>query len=471
MKIRQIIESRIHTLKLYDKHGKFVAHDTCIHEYYCIRQQLLDGYNEDDIIGIRFEKNYRYILTLLACMSVELPYIPLSLEWPDERIKQIEALSGCKVLEEDMLDYTLKGETSAQDSFSNETLYIIFTSGSTGAPKGVKIPRSAYEEFLIWSGEYFTDIDEKDRMLLTTDFTFDISLVDISLLLMKNLSLYVSNFENNVFKMLYEIETYRITTHSTVPYNYSMIMHENVYSKANLSSLQHIMIGGARFPNNLYASFQTLMPECSIYNFYGPTEATIYCAIEKFDYTSSELYKNNITIGKPFANNVFTIIDGELYISGPQLMSGYLNNPEKTEEALVSIDGKEYYKSGDVVFVNEEGKYFIVGRNDDTIKVTGYRVNLSDIDSYLLQPDYINNVATIAIENSTSEHDLVTYIILDDETISTKQIKNDLKKIMPSYQIPKYIEIVKSFPLNNSGKICKLTLKKTYIDKKRRRKK
>ena len=471
MQIRKQIKDRITTLKLYDKQGNLIPTHQCIDEFYIIRNRLLCSYTQEDIVGIRFAKDYRYVLALLACMSIELPYIPLSKEWPQERIKQIEMLSGCHTIEESMFDF-VHGEREVSDAhFENKILYIIFTSGSTGAPKGVKISRSAYSEFLLWSGEYFADITSEDRMLLTTDFTFDISLVDISLLLTKNLTLYMSDFNNNVFKLLYELENYKITTHSTVPYNYSMIMHDEVYAKSNLEHLQHVMIGGARFPNNLYTNFQTRMPTCTVYNFYGPTEATIYCAIAKLEHTQEELHNNNITIGKPFYHNEFMIVDDELLIAGPQLMEGYIHNPEKTAEVLVEIEGKRYYKSGDVVFKNDTGHYFIVGRKDDTIKVTGYRVNLSDIDSYMLKLDAISNVATVAIESERSEHDLVSYIILEESTMRAKEIKRALKQWMPEYQIPKFIEIVDSFPLNNSGKICKRTLKERYLEQKARSKK
>jgi len=466
MNISRIIAQSIPLLKLYDKQGIFVTPEICMREYYTLRNQLLQQYSKEDIVGLRFDKDYRYILTLLACMSVGLTYIPLSMEWPKERIDQIQSLSGCIILEEEMFSFSEGDATVSTEVFHNDILYIIFTSGSTGAPKGVKIPRVAYEDFLVWTDGYFTKITSEDRMLLTTDFTFDISLVDLSLLLTKHLSLYVSHFNNNVFKMLYELENYKITTHSTVPYNYSMVMHDDVYDKADLSALKHIMIGGARFPNNLYARFQTHLSGCDIYNFYGPTEATIYCAIHHFSYHETEVHENNITIGKPFYHNQFTMIDDELYLSGPQLMQGYLHNKEKTKEALVTIDGTVYYKSGDVVFQNELGNYFIVGRKDDTIKVTGYRVNLSDIDSYLLQLAYISNVATIAIPNESSENDLVAYMIVNDKEVTVKQIKADLKEMIPGYQIPKFIKIVEHFPLNNSGKICKLTLKEMFITKK-----
>lgn len=466
MKLHKIIEERLATIKLNDKSGNPIEPEQSFREYCIIKNMLLSEFGNGDIVGIKFDKDYKYLLTLLACMSIGLTYIPLSNKWPDERIEQIRTLSGCRVLTEEMFDFHSSNDSISNKVIMNETLYIIFTSGSTGAPKGVKISRGAYLDFLLWSNDYFIGITEDDRALLTTDFTFDISLVDVSLLLSKNIRLYMSNFNNNVFKLLYELESYKITIHSTVPYNYSMIMHEDVFPKADISSLKHIMIGGARFPNNLYANFKKYLPTANIYNFYGPTEATIYCSIHKFNYTKSEVYNNNVTIGRPFYNNRFTIIADELYIAGTQLMSGYLNDELKTSQVLIDIEGTMHYKTGDVVFKSEEGNYFIVGRKDDTVKVTGYRVNLSDIDSYILQLEYINNVATVAIENSVSENDLVSYIISDDSKVEVKKIKRDLKEIMPEYQIPKFIKIVESFPLNNSGKICKLTLKKIFQSEK-----
>ena len=463
MYLSKKIKSRINSAKIYDKKGNKVDNSVIKNEFNAIKNHLLKNYNRADIVAIKMDKDYRYLLTLLACMSIGITYIPLNIKWPNKRIEQIRELSGCYVIKEDDIDFLDIKESNVL--FENEILYIIFTSGSTGAPKGVKIKREGFINFVKWSDTYFNKINNNDKILLTTDFTFDISLVDISLLLTKDLSLYISNFNNSVFKLLYEIEQYKITTHSTVPYNYSMIMNEDVYPKANLSSLKHIMLGGARFPYNLYYSFKEKLQDCNIYNFYGPTEATIYCSIHKINYNEQEeLHKNNITIGKPFFNNEFLIYKDELLISGKQLMEGYLNNEAKTKEALVTINGKLYYKSGDIAFKNEFGNYFIVGRKDDTIKVAGYRVNLSDIDSYILSVEYINNVATIAIDNEEGENDLICYLILNDnENINIKQIKKDFKEIMPSYQIPKYIKVVDEFPLNNSGKICKLTLKDKFL--------
>jgi len=465
MYLRNLISNAIKSAKLYDKNGNLIDNKTLENEFNAIKNYLLNNYSSNDMVAINFEKDYRYVLMVFASMYVGVTFIPLNKDWPQKRVEQIQDLSGCVVITEDSIDFNNTQKSSKY--FENEILYVLFTSGSTGAPKGVKIKRESYDNFVNWINDYFSEINSQDRMLMTTDFTFDIFLVDMALFLTKNLSLFISSFNNNIFKMLYEIEKYKITTHSTVPYNYSMIMGEGIYEKANLSTLKYIILAGARFPNNLYHNFKDRIPNCSVYNAYGPTEGTIYVSCHKMTYNEDiDIYKNSITIGKPLYNTEFRVVDDELLIASKQLMKEYLNNPQKTKEVLVEIDGKTYYKSGDVVLVNDDSNYFIVGRKDDTIKTAGFRVNLSDIDSYILGLDYINNVATIAIESEGGENDLVCYVILNQDNITPKEIKKDLKDILPYYQIPKTIKIVNEFPLNNSGKICKKTLKSKFLEEK-----
>ena len=144
-------------------------------------------------------------------------------------------------------------------------------------------------------------------------------------------------------------------------------------------------------------------------------------------------------------------------------MSPVLSEPEgKNNKVLLTIGSNIYYDTGDLSFVDSNENIFIVGRSDDSLKVDGYRVNLSDIDSYIQKLGYINECATIAIEDEIKNNIMVTFIKANQGT-SKDKVYADLKSIMASYEIPKHLIFLDDFPLNNSGKICKKTLKNNYL--------
>ena len=109
-------------------------------------------------------------------------------------------------------------------------------------------------------------------------------------------------------------------------------------------------------------------------------------------------------------------------------------------------------------FFDVNGNCYIVGRKDDTVKVSGFRVNLSDVDSYIHKFEYVKDSVTICIEYDDKPNYLVSFIALDKtSSINSSKIRKDLKLHLPSFQIPKYIELIKDI-INHSGKVCKKTL-------------
>ena len=239
--------------------------------------------------------------------------------------------------------------------------------------------------------------------------------------------------------------------------------------------LKHLYIGGARFSYGLYQKcLKYLTPEVEIFNFYGPTEATVYCHVKKISYEENhDCFEGNVSIGSTLpAVDAHIVIDnkvagpgekGELYIGGNQLMREYINNPEQTNKALVQFEGKTYYRSGDLAFRSEANEFFIVGRADDTIKYRGFRINLLDIDSYVTRIPYVQDSVTISIPNEATENQTIGYIILK-EPKSIKELKKDLGALLLDYQIPEKIIFVDKFPINVSGKVCKNTLKAQYLE-------
>ena len=467
MIIKKYISSLIQgKCKLYDANGIVINQDVIFNDYNRIKNYLYANFNENDIIGINLTKNYKYLLALLACMEIGITYIPLRKKWPESRVEQIQSISECTIIDditwEDISTFSSEERDNSFKITSDKTLYIMFTSGTTGVPKGVIIKRESYENFLLWLDEYFNKINDKDRMLFTTDFTFDISLVDIGLLLVKHLNLYISSFENDILQLLFELDKFKITVHSTVPYNYTMMVNSHILHKADISNLKSLILAGSRFPYGLYQFFKESLSYVDVYNAYGPTEATIYVTCHHMNY-SNDILDHNISIGQPVNGCNVQIIDNELCISGVQVMQGYVSDEEKTNDVLLNVDGETFYKTGDLAFQDELNNFFVVGRKDDTVKISGFRVNLLDIDAYLHTLDYIKDSATIIVENKKNEDSfLVTFLILTEDK-ALPEIRSDMKKILLDYQVAKKILILENFPLNNSGKIDRKALQDIYL--------
>ncbi|MFT7562195.1 MAG: D-alanine--poly(phosphoribitol) ligase subunit 1 [Flavobacteriales bacterium] len=450
--------------------------------YTRIRNSLASAHHNDKPVGIILPKNPDYFLCILACMELGIPYVPLKEDFPEKRIREISEEADIGLfIDQDFLDTLPEQAPPLPVDYRREysddmPLYIIFTSGSSGRPKGVVISRGAFAAYLNWLELYLPSINEHDRLLQVTEFTFDISLIDLVLYLTKKTPLYFTDFGGAIFKMAQEIAKYQITAVSTVPNNINMLLSKFIVTKADFSSLHSVMIGGARMSYGLYQKLCVHFDSKSVSNFYGPTEFTIYSHAKKLTFSeNSDCDNANVSIGQPNAEVMAEIYcngqfcdhgePGELLLSGTQIMSEYINNPEKTTEVIIEVKGVPYYKTGDLAYKNDKNDFFITGRMDDTVKYRGYRINLLDIDSYIAKLHYIQDVTTIAVADEMKENITVSFIIVregDEDKISTTKVKSDLKDILIDYQIPEKIRFVSSFPVNVSGKVCKKQLLSLY---------
>lgn len=481
MDLRTLVQQRLAspTLSLYDRQGSAVATATVKEEYQFIRNALLAQVGPGEVIAIKATKDYRYLLTVLSCMEIGIPYIPMMVDYPAHRVEQIREDSDFRLLVTDDVLATMVSARTAPRALPptdpEATAYIIFTSGSTGKPKGVMIPRKALTNFMQWVGTEFAHVTSADHMLQVTEFTFDIVLTDVGLFLQKNVHTHFSNFNNDLFRLAFEVESYGITTLSTVPNNLSMLLSDVMKDRVNLEKLRTLMIAGARFSYGLYQKCKTrLGTHIDLYNLYGPTESTVYSHGKKMTFQEElDCAGLNVAIGKTLPNVTAVVVkdgqakkvgeEGELLLGGIQLLSRYMNDPEKTEKALIHWNGKTWYRTGDIAFQDTRGDYYVIGRLDDTIKVRGFRINLLDVDSYIHKLPYVEDVATIAIPHEVAENQTVAFMRLK-EPKTVKEIKKDLLQYLLDYQIPEKILFVDSYPTNSSGKIDKKVLKENYLN-------
>ncbi|MAX65666.1 MAG: AMP-binding protein [Bacteriovoracaceae bacterium] len=479
MEIQKLIHKRIFEgpFTLYDTKGEQYDIELFRSEYKKLRAYISQQVTPRGAVGIKLSKNPRFLMTILACMDAGVPYVPMRENYPQNRIDQIQAETNFSLLldEEKFLEII---QNNYQDQLlikhsPEDTLYTICTSGSTGKPKAVIAPRRAITDFWNWCDKYFAEINSEDRILQVADFTFDISLIDVGLFLHKGSCLHFSNFTGNIFTLALEIEQKEITFLNTVVNNFNMLLEDSVYSRANLSSLKTVVMGGARFTTGLYNKCVEHFSQVNVHNLYGVTEVPVYSHAKKMSFKSSDLDNHNISVGTPLGSTTAIIVSdgtklgfnqkGELLLGGGQLMKGYANDPQKTAEVLVNFENNLYYKTGDIAYQTENGEFYIVGRLDDTIKYRGYRINLLDIDSYIQNLPYVENAVSFAIPNELTQNTTICYIQLKQEK-EIKSIKKDMANILLDYQIPEKIFLVDSFPLNDNGKICKKTLKSYHLE-------
>jgi D-alanine--poly(phosphoribitol) ligase subunit 1 len=465
---------------VYDLGYREVPVDRVRSEYRAFRSSLLERHSPGDRVGLRLTRDYRYLLAVLACMETGIAFVPLRVEWPQARIDQIGGIVGfAAVFDDEAAARAMSGPAPAGLSLppvtSGQPLYCLFTSGTTGVPKGVVIPRSAYENFLGWTGRFFDSIGPGDRLLNSTDFTFDVSLAEVAIALTRRAQFFCSRFRDDLFTLLAELNDLKISVIATVPNNFTLLLDPRLLERADLSTLRHALIAGSRFPVQLARQFGASLPRTRVYNCYGPTEATIYCIARELAGDESGFVKDGtVSVGTALPGCRALVVDpdlkavaahtrGELLIGGAQVMDSYLGNAEATRAALVQIDGERYYRTGDLAFRDERGEFYVCGRNDDTVKVSGQRVNLSDIDGYVQRLPFVKSCATIAIEDEMRGATLVLYVI-PSGGITKEAAFEVLREVLPKHQLPQDIRFVDAFPLNNSGKVSKRALVEAYRD-------
>ena len=432
---------------------------------------VLSEYRNGQII-LYASKN---LSTYAAIFSIALSnniWIPLSPENPDARnleiLKQTNpALAICEgklpdavssYLEDNNVDIISLEEISFRNGekefetgvFKEDDIaYIMFTSGSTGIPKGVPMTHENYINFVsnvleilpFGENEVFSDFH---------DFAFDISIF----------YLFTCPFVQGAFSPIKEerdkiipishILENKVTVWSSVPSVINRIKTFKPNEKIN-TSIKIMFLCGEPLKLDVLNYCLKNMGIKDVYNFYGLTETGVENFYHKCCIDDSDKYVNLgvAPIGKPLPGNYVKITsEKELYIGGCQVTPGYLGNrsPEKFE----TVSNIKWCKTGDIV--EQHGDVYICkGRVDAQVKLSGYRVELMDIEAHLLQQEHVEE-AVCFVDEIKGGKLLVAALKVKNE-IDIDSLRNKLKKRLPVYMIPKNIFYLDQLPLNKNGKI------------------
>ena len=440
---------------------------------------------KDRIIGIVVNDDIETYAGILAIWKTNKAYVPLHPKQPIERnaeiMKQTESLFYFDSKNTPFVDDLINLNESKNINLPigrqtpecpEDLCYILFTSGSTGQPKGVQINGENLVSFFDAFEQAGIVLNETDRCLQAFDLTFDVSVQAFVAPLLSGACVYTIPHEKIKYTYAYILmEDHELTFGVFAP-SLIKLLKPN-FSEINIPSMRFCILTAEASPVDLVLEWQNCIPNSRIFNFYGPTEATIYCTSYEVPQDGSEIKNTNglLCIGKPFKGLKHLIVDednrvvdsntkGHLLITGPQLTIGYWRNLEKTNEAFVKLENIDYYKTGDIVIEDDEKQIHYLGRKDQQVKIQGYRIELGEIEHHarlLIDGKY---AIAYAVKGRNDDNELV--LCLESKPIDEDHLTKHLSTKLPSYMVPGKFYFNEEFPLNQNGKVDRNAVKKLF---------
>lgn len=347
---------------------------------------------------------------------------------------------------------------------SEDIAYIIFTSGSTGVP----ISYGNLDAFYTDYSSLGFKLDCNDKMLQMFDLCFDVSVVSTLYPLSIGASIYTVPMDAVKYTYVYELLEDHELTFAAIPPSILNLLRP-YFSEIELAKLKYIILTAEASHFDVVNEFLPSIPNGQIVNLYGPSEGTIYCSSYFIQTGNIKNYNGMLSIGKIFNNMKALILNtdnkevdrgekGELCIHGNQIMSAYWNDKEKTDEAFINISGNNYYRTGDICYIDNENDILYCGRKDHQVQINGFRVELSEIEHYAKQLNPDGNNVVIPYKNTNGT--LSLHLIVENYQGDNSELLNLIKENVPTYMCPRSIHNIDSFPLNTSGKIDRKELEK-----------
>jgi amino acid adenylation domain-containing protein len=351
---------------------------------------------------------------------------------------------------------------------AEDNAYIIFTSGTTGIPKGVMIAYSAVNAFIDTMSELLC-LTSEDRVLETCELTFDVSVHNMFVTWCAGAALYVLP-PTQIMNAIKYVRTHALTVWNSVPSLVGMLRQIKALAPGSMPSMRKALFAGESLTVGIVDSWRAAAPNSTVYDLYGPTEATVFCMLQIVgDPPLLTPGRDLIAIGKALPGCEAAVVDekgnkvpdgtqGELAIAGVQLAKGYLNAPEQTATRFPTINGKRWYLTGDQAMRDPNGVFHCFGRLDNQIKVLGNRVEIEEIEAHLRKVTGAEMVGVIAhpVVDGVAQG-LVGFI--GATQIDSPRVVAELKTRLPAYMVPGRVIALEHMPTNQNGKVDRKALR------------
>jgi len=437
-------------------------------------------------IYLLFDNTPDAIASMVACLKLGRPYVPLSSSMPSERLAHIRdnaqgslfltetsnleraasfTQGQIPVLDIENLEQCISPSHPLPVVAPNTPAWILYTSGSTGTPKGViQTHRNLLHYISIYTEKQA--LTSHDRVSLLSSYTANIASHDIFSALLNGATLCVYDVSISGLDPLADwIESTGITVFSCVPTLFRRFCREMDRHHA-FQGLRFVkLIGEPVYQRDLEAFRERFPATCVFINRLGSSETgTIrwFCANPE---TMSE--EPNVPVGYAVNDNEIMLLDeggrpvpqgavGEIVVRSPYLSPGYWRRPDLTAMAYGGDGDTRRFHTGDMGSMLPDGCLVHVGRKDSQIKIRGYRIETAEIEAALLRHPAIEDVLVMPREDHPNDRRLVAYYSTNPSTSdrpSSSGLRQLVASLLPEYMVPNAFVYMDTFPLAPNGKI------------------
>ncbi|MCG1042949.1 amino acid adenylation domain-containing protein [Mycetohabitans sp. B8] len=439
------------------------------------------------VVGLCAERSLEAIIGLLGILKAGGAYLPLDPSHPAERLASMLRQASVAVLvtqshlearlpeikarridlDTDWAKIAACPKTPPDSGVTAEHLaYIIYTSGSTGQPKGVMHSHRGVVNYLSFLTRHYA-ITCADTILNITGLAFDPCMRDLfgPLTAGARVIMVPNEQAKEPGRYLSAIRERSVTKLLSITPSFLRGLCETVPAGPIASSLNTILTSGEPLEASVCEQVHKAFgPQVTVVNQYGPSECTMASTWFKADAQQ----EGRVPIGRPVPNvRVYVLgqhlelmpigVTGELYIAGPGVARGYINQPELSAERFIPSPlspGERLYRTGDLARWRLDGQLEYIGRVDQQIKIRGFRIEPGEIEAALVKHPSIAQSVVVSREDHLGDRRLVAYwVAADGGAMTPVELKAYLSQTLPDYMVPVAFVQLDTLPLTLSGKL------------------
>jgi len=459
------------------------------------------GVKSNSRVALLLPRGIDMLAGILAIFQAGGAYVPIDIDYPGDRIKEILVSSDSEVLItygdyseglkkvrhllppalEMLLVDKVEWNNQVGDSeysvgqTTEDLAYIIYTSGTTGKPKGVMIRQLGMINH-IYAKVHDLGLCEGDTIAQTASPCFDISVWQFLAALAVGGAVHIIDRERilDPASLISELQSGGITVFESVPSLITSFLDGLAKNQAGLlAKLRWMIPTGESLSVSLVRKWYESFPHVKLLNAYGPTEASDDVTHYVVDWPREDSLR--VPIGKPVQNTRIYIVDrhlnlcapgmeGEICVAGLGVGKGYWRDKERTDTVFIrnpfnDLNSPDYdilYKTGDIGYYLDDGNIICLGRVDQQVKIRGNRIELAEIEFLLRQIEGIEEVVVVKKVYNNDGY-LVAYY-LAAEQLSVEMLQRYLSDRLPAYMIPAYFVQLEEIPVTSNGKLNRAAL-------------